>query len=132
MRLNRFFVNSDYTSEKIFGSYSLNLYFPPTAISPSGPDNPYAQIERHADIVVPDKVYLENVYLKSSFAGEKYLVGPRFQFEPSSHDYVVVASLYRVNSTTYRLSVRAQNYTNNTITIPESSFQARLHLSIAP
>jgi hypothetical protein len=125
--LSKFILNTDYTSIKEATSFNWTLNVGDTIVQAGD------GVTRSIDITVPSGVYFENTTISLSATGETtpspFVVYVKETGEYSY--YQIVASLVKVNATTYRLYAYIQNMSGNVMTVPGFSVNVKSHLFVS-
>jgi len=125
--LSRFILNTDYTSIKEATSFTWTLNVSDTILQAGDGTT------RSVDITVPSGTYFENVMMTLSTTAETSPT-PFMVFEQdlgNYESYQIVASLVKMNATTYRLYAYIQNASGSTRTIPGFSVTVKAHLFVS-
>ena len=125
--LSRFMLNTDYTSIKEATSFDWALNVSDTIIQAGD------GITRSIDISVPSDIYFENITMTLSATGETsptpFMV---YVQELGEYEYYqIVASLVKIDATTYRLYAYIQNMSGSVKTIPGFSINVKAHLFVS-
>lgn len=136
--MSRFILNTDYTSVKERASFDGTLSVPSLTLDSMGGGGS-STATRYTDITVPSGVYFENINITFSLTDDttpapfisyqKYL-GTDGQGAPIT--YEVLASVVKVNATTYRIYAIINNSSPfSQVTVPAFTVRAKGHLFVS-